>query len=70
MFENIILGPLCLVSKDFGEDFHLTGLLRDSWIPLCRVTKGETFDDVKKSYANSKFDSIIISIGFKTAYHE
>lgn len=70
MFENIILGPLCLVSKEYGESFHLMGLLRDDWIPLCKITKGETFDNVQKAYPETKFDYIIASIGFIKAYHE
>lgn len=70
MFENIILGPMCLVSKDFGEAFHLTGLIKDSWMPISRITKGETFDEFKRDYAEAKFDYMIMSIGFRTAYHE
>lgn len=70
MFENIILGPMCLVSKDFGESFHLKGLIKDSWMPIGRITKGETFNELKKDFAQTKFDYVIMSIGFRTAYHE
>lgn len=70
MLENIILGPITLVDKEFGEETHLKELWKDSWIPSYRITKGEIFDELKKDFPGIKFDYVILSIGFRTTYHE
>ncbi len=68
MFENIFLGPLCIVCEQYSEEFHIQQLIKSDFIPICEIKEGELFKQAVEANPEVKIQKLIVSIGFKNAY--
>ena len=70
MFENIIFSPLNIVSGDLSEEVHLKNMLKEAWIPICRLQeKDELNEKIKKENPDVNIISMIFGIGFIKPYY-
>ena len=71
MFENFILGPICIVTNEASRKFHLNQLYIENWVVIGEITKGEFFEEIKSKLVpdeQKNLTSIIISRGFYKTY--
>lgn len=69
MFDNLVLGPLCIVCEQYSEKFHIQELLKSNFIPICEIHKGDDlFKQVVEANPELNVEKLIISIGYKNVY--
>lgn len=66
MFENLVIGPLCIVTKDYTQEMHIKALYLEGWTPTCVLSSGEIFDEVVKTQYDA--EKIILSVGYNKIY--
>lgn len=71
MFEDLLIGPICVVYTPIDRVTHLNEIDKNGYIPLLELTKGSLFEDIKRDVPNGSLraKSIIISIAYTKLYN-
>lgn len=70
MFENILIGPLCLVLEPDDRSRFLRDMTTHGYFPLMEVNSGELFEKIKAQMPiKNQLISILVPIGYSKLYY-
>lgn len=68
-FDNIVISPVCLISKDEDRVLHLKELEKYSFTSVKEYKKGSVvFEEMNKSFPTSELKGVLIAIGHIKPY--
>lgn len=72
MFENILLGPICISYTPEDRVRHLREIDRNGYFPIVEVNKGELIREIELSLpkVEERITSVILCISHKKMYKE